>query len=249
MGIVRPGDVSATIGTSGVVFAASDAPVTDPAGRLHTFCHAIPGRWHVMGVTQAAGLSLRWLRDNFAESSNYDQLTSEAARVPPGSGGVLWAPYLMGERTPHLDPDARAALLGLAADHTRAHVVRAILEGVAFSLKDTLTIFRELGIPVKAIRLGGGGARSSLWRQIQADVYGQVVETVQAEEGAAYGAALLAGVGAGVWASVDAACDAVVHVAGRTAPDPQAVIVMQESYARYRRIYPALRSIVAGSPA
>jgi xylulokinase len=249
MGIVRPGDVSATIGTSGVVFAASDAPVTDPAGRLHTFCHAIPGRWHVMGVTQAAGLSLRWLRDNFAQSSNYDQLTSEAAKVPPGAGGVLWAPYLMGERTPHLDPDARAALLGLAADHTRAHVVRAILEGVAFSLKDTLTIFRELGIPVKAIRLGGGGARSSLWRQIQADVYGQGVEIVQAEEGAAYGAALLAGVGAGIWGSVDAACDAVVHVAGRTAPDPQAVIVMQESYARYRRIYPALRSIFADSSA
>jgi xylulokinase len=249
MGIVRPGDVSATIGTSGVVFAASDAPVTDPAGRLHTFCHAIPGRWHIMGVTQAAGLSLRWLRDNFAQSSNYEQLTSEAAKIPPGSGGVLWAPYLMGERTPHLDPDARAALLSVAADHTRAHVVRAILEGVAFSLKDTLTIFRELGIPVKAIRLGGGGARSSLWRQIQADVYGQGVETVQAEEGAAYGAALLAGVGADVWGSVDAACDAVVHVAGRTAPDQQAVIVMQESYARYRRIYPALRSIFADSPA
>ena len=129
----------------------------------------------------------------------------------------------MGERTPHLDPDARAALVGLAADHTRAHVVRAILEGVAFSLKDTLTIFKELGIPVKAIRVGGGGARSPLWRQIQADVYGQTVETVQAEEGAAYGAALLAGVGAGVWSSVDAACDAVVRVAKRTAADPGAV--------------------------
>jgi xylulokinase len=246
MGIVRPGDVSATIGTSGVVFAASDAPVTDPRGRLHTFCHAIPGRWHVMGVTQAAGLSLRWLRDNFAPASNYDQLSAEAAKVPAGSGGVLWAPYLMGERTPHLDPDARAALLGLAADHTRAHVVRAILEGVAFSLKDTLTIFRELGIPVKAIRLGGGGARSALWRQIQADVYGQAVETVQAEEGAAYGAALLAGVGAGVWGSVDAACDAVVRVAGRTAPEPQSLSVMEEGYRRYRRVYPALRSVFGG---
>jgi len=244
MGIVHPGDVSATIGTSGVVFAASDAPVTDPRGRLHTFCHAIPGRWHVMGVTQAAGLSLRWFRDNFtAPSESYDQLSSQAAEVPPGAGGVLWAPYLMGERTPYPDPDVRAALVGLAADHTRAHVVRAILEGVAFSLKDTLTIFKELGIPVKAIRVGGGGARSPLWRQIQADVYGQAVETVQAEEGAAYGAALLAGVGAGVWASVDGACDAVVHVAGRTASGPEAVRVLQESYARYRRIYPALRSI------
>jgi xylulokinase len=246
MGIVRPGDVSATIGTSGVVFAASDAPVTDPSGRLHTFCHAIPGRWHVMGVTQAAGLSLRWFRDNFSVSNeSYDQLSAEAAQVPPGSGGVLWAPYLMGERTPHLDPDARAALIGLGAEHSRAHVVRAILEGVAFSLKDTLTIFKELGIPVKAIRLGGGGARSQLWRQIQADVYGQSVETVQAEEGAAYGAALLAGVGAGVWASVDAACDAVVRVDKRTAADPGAVSVLRESYSKYRRIYPALRGIDA----
>jgi xylulokinase len=248
MGIVRPGDVSATIGTSGVVFAASDAPVTDPLGRLHTFCHAIPGRWHVMGVTQAAGLSLRWFRDNFSLPGSgpgdpYDQLSSEAAKVPPGAGGVLWAPYLMGERTPHLDPDARAALVGLAADHTRGHVIRAILEGVAFSLKDTLTIFKELGIPVRAIRVGGGGARSPLWRQIQADVYGQAVETVQAEEGAAYGAALLAGVGAGVWASVDAACDAVVHVAKRTVPDPVAAIVMEDGYSKYRRIYPALRTI------
>jgi xylulokinase len=254
MGIVRPGDVSATIGTSGVVFAASDAPVTDPLGRLHTFCHAIPGRWHVMGVTQAAGLSLRWFRDNFGVSpagsgahhaEPYDQLSVEAAQVPPGAGGVLWAPYLMGERTPHLDPDARAALLGLAADHTRGHVIRAILEGVAFSLKDTLTIFQELAIPIGGIRVGGGGARSPLWRQIQADVYGQAVETVQAEEGAAYGAALLAGVGARVWASVDAACDAVVHVAKHTAPEQEAVAVMQESYARYRRVYPALRGVYA----
>jgi xylulokinase len=252
MGIVRPGDVSATIGTSGVVFAASDAPVTDPQGRLHTFCHAIPGRWHVMGVTQAAGLSLRWFRDNFGVfpgragshyADPYDQLSAEAAQIPAGAGGVLWAPYLMGERTPHLDPNARAALVGLAADHTRAHVVRAILEGVAFSLKDSLTIFKQLGIPVRAIRVGGGGARSPLWRQIQADVYGQPVETVQAEEGAAYGAALLAGVGAGVWTSVDAACDAVVHAAKRTAPNHDAARVMQETYARYRRIYPALCSI------
>jgi len=248
MGIVRPGDVSATIGTSGVVFAASDAPVTDPLGRLHTFCHAIPGRWHVMGVTQAAGLSLRWFRDNFGSSGEgepYDQLSAEAAKVPAGAGGVLWAPYLMGERTPYPDPDVRAALVGVAADHTRGHVIRAILEGVAFSLKDTLTIFKELEIPVRAIRVGGGGARSPLWRQIQADVYGQAVETVQAEEGAAYGAALLAGVGAGVWASVDAACDAVVRVAKRTPTDQEATQVMQESYGHYRRIYPALRSIFA----
>jgi xylulokinase len=241
--------VSATIGTSGVVFAASDAPVTDPRGRLHTFCHAIPGRWHVMGVTQAAGLSLRWFRDTFGVppgrvgADPYDQLSAEAAQVPPGSGGVLWAPYLMGERTPHLDPNARAALVGLSADHSRGFIVRAILEGVAFSLKDTLTIFKELGIPVRGIRVGGGGARSPLWRQIQADVYGQAVETVQAEEGAAYGAALLAGVGVGAWTSVDAACDAVVRVAKRTLPDPEASRVMQETYFRYRQLYPALRTL------
>ena len=243
MGIVRPGDVSATIGTSGVVFAASDAPVTDPRGRLHTFCHAVPGRWHVMGVTQAAGLSLRWVRDNFGTFTDYDQMSAEAAKIPAGSEGVLWAPYLMGERTPYPDPDVRAALVGLAADHSRGNVIRAVLEGVAFSLKDTLTIFRELSIPVRGIRVGGGGARSALWRQIQADVYGQTVETVQAEEGAAYGAALLAGVGAGAWASVDAACDAVVRVAKRTPPDQKSVNVMQESYVKYRRIYPALRNI------
>jgi len=203
-------------------------------------------------VTQAAGLSLRWFRDNFGVTAGrpgahpadpYDQLSAEAAQVPPGAGGLLWAPYLMGERTPHLDPNARAALVGLAADHTRANIVRAILEGVAFSLKDTLTIFKELRIPIRAIRVGGGGARSALWRQIQADVYGQTVETVQAEEGAAYGAALLAGVGIGAWPSVDAACDAVVHVAKRTAPERDASRVMQETYVSYRRLYPALRNI------
>ena len=178
MGIVMPGAVSATIGTSGVVFAATDRPALDPKGRLHTFCHAIPGRWHVMGVTQAAGLSLRWFRDNFARSREnaardpYERLTEEAASVPAGADGLLWAPYLMGERTPHLDADARGALVGLTASHTRAHVVRAILEGVAFSLRDTFTIFGEMNVPVKSIRLGGGGARSPLWRQIQADVYG-----------------------------------------------------------------------------
>jgi xylulokinase len=251
MGIVHPGDVSATIGTSGVVFAASDAPFTDPKGRLHTFCHAIPGRWHVMGVTQAAGLSLRWFRDVFgvqdrpadSQRDPYELLTEEAAGVPAGSEGVLWAPYLMGERTPHLDPEARAALVGLAANHGRGHIVRAILEGVAFSLKDTLTIFKELSIPVRAIRLGGGGARSSLWRQIQADVYGQAVETVAAEEGAAYGAALLAGVGAGHWSSVDQACDAVVRVAQSIPANEADQGVLQESYSRFRKLYPALRSV------
>ena len=249
MGIVSPGAVSATIGTSGVVFAATDRPALDPQGRLHTFCHAVPGRWHVMGVTQAAGLSLRWFRDTFATHSanktadSYAQLVTEAANIPPGAEGLLWAPYLMGERTPHLDPNARAALIGLTASHTRGHVIRAILEGVAFSLKDSFTIFEEMSVPVKTIRLGGGGARSALWRQIQADVCGREVEIVEAEEGAAYGAAILAGVGAQIWPSVDAACNCVVRVGSRVQAHPEGVLTMKSSYRAFQRLYPALKSV------
>jgi xylulokinase len=249
IGIVRPGDVSATIGTSGVVFAATNRPFLDPRGRLHTFCHAVPGRWHIMGVTQAAGLSLRWFRDTFpgiSDGDTYTRLADSAATVAAGAEGLLWAPYLMGERTPHLDPAARGALVGLTASHRSAHIVRAIMEGVAFSLKDTLTIFAELGVPVRAIRLGGGGARSPLWRQIQADVYAQPVEIVAAEEGAAYGAALLAGIGAGVWPSADAAGDAVIHVAQRIAPEPADSAKLQDFYALYRTLYPALQPIFHG---
>jgi xylulokinase len=284
MGIVRAGVVSATIGTSGVVFAATDRPALDPRGRLHTFCHAIPGRWHVMGVTQAAGLSLRWFRDTFgvgsvirdafgslriipesilraipegvalqdgkvvenptpAEKHAYEFLSDEAATAPPGADGLLWAPYLMGERTPHLDPNVRGALVGITPSHCRAHVVRAILEGVAFTLKDSFSIFEEMKVPVTQIRLGGGGARSPLWRQIQADVYAHEVELVAAEQGAAYGAAILAAVGARHFTSVDEACDAVVHVASRVAPDPASSTLLQKNYAAFRRLYPALHSI------
>jgi xylulokinase len=248
MGIVAPGAVSATIGTSGVVFAATDRPALDPQGRLHTFCHAIPGRWHVMGVTQAAGLSLRWFRDQFGAvvsdgGDSYTRLSEEAARVPPGSDGLLFTPYLMGERTPHLDPTARAAFVGLTASHTRSHMVRAIMEGVAFSLMDTFTIFGDMQVPVNRIRLGGGGARSPLWRQIQADVYGCEVEIVEAEEGAAYGAAILAGVGAKLWNSVDEACAAVVRVAERVPANTKSGAEMKQSYAAYRRVYCATKSI------
>ena len=249
LGIVRPGDVSATIGTSGVVFAATDSPAMDPQGRAHTFCHAVPDRWHVMGVTQAAGLSLRWFRDLLAGSPNYQksyqELTAEAAATPAGANGLLWAPYLMGERTPHLDARARGALVGLSASHTRGHVVRAILEGVGFSLKDTFALFDEMKVPVRSIRLGGGGARSTLWRQIQADVYGQEIEIVDAEEGAAYGSALLAGVGRGVWSSVEEACECAVHVATRVPPHPAAMDVMRRQYQIYRTLYPALKPVFA----
>jgi len=251
MGIVRAGVVSATIGTSGVVFAATDRPALDPQGRLHTFCHAIPGRWHVMGVTQAAGLSLRWFRDRFGAGTDdgrdpYERLSDEAASVSPGCEGLFWAPYLMGERTPHLDPNVRGALVGLSPTHTRGHVIRAILEGVAFSLKDTFSIFDEIHVPVTNIRLGGGGARSALWRQIQADVYAHEVELMEAEEGAAYGAAILAGVGAGHWSSVDEACNAVTKVAARVRSSPEVSRMLQANYATYRRMYPALRSIAGG---
>jgi xylulokinase len=245
MGIVRAGAVSATIGTSGVVFAATDTPAMDVKGRVHTFCHAVPGRWHVMGVTQAAGLSLRWIRDLLKNSADlsYEELTREAAAIPPGSDGLLWTPYLMGERTPHLDPNARGTLTGLAANHTRGHVVRAVLEGVAFSLKDTFSLFAEMKVPVLRVRLGGGGARSALWRQIQADVYAHEVEILAAEEGAAYGAAVLAGVGAKFWNSVEDACDAVVKVQTRVQPEAHASATLLKQYEKYRMLYPALKPV------
>lgn len=249
IGAVSPGAVSATIGTSGVVLAATNLPALDPAGRVHSFCHGLANRWLVMGVTQAAGLSLRWFRDQFGaingHTDSYEDLTRMAAKVPAGSDGLLWAPYLMGERTPYLDATARGMLVGLTASHTRAHVVRAILEGVAFSLRDTFTIFDQIDVPVKSIRLGGGGARSALWRQIQADVYGHAVETVAVEEGAAYGAAILAGVGAKVWSTVDAACAAVVRVAATTAPNVRDSRVMSRAYESYRRIYPSMKAILS----
>jgi xylulokinase len=241
MGILAPGSVSATIGTSGVVFAATAQPTLDPQGRLHTFCHAAPGIWHVMGVTNGAGLSLRYLRDTFMPTESYDELTKLAADVPAGSDGLLWAPYLFGERTPHLDPNARAAFVGITASTTRAHYIRAVLEGVAFSLEDTFTLFRELKIPVETIRLGGGGARGPLWRQIQADVYNHPVELLEAEEGGAFGAALLAGTGINAWPSVAAACAATIRPAATIAP--QHADAMAEAYTRFRKLYPALKKI------
>ncbi len=249
LGIVTPGAVSATIGTSGVVFAATDRPALDRLGRLHTFCHALPRRWHVMGVTQAAGLSLRWFRDQFGAGRDdgrdpYERLTDEAATAEPGCNGLIWTPYLMGERTPHLDSNVRGALVGLTASHTRADVVRSILEGVAFSLKDTFRIFEEMKVPVKNVRLGGGGARSALWRQIQADIYGHEVEMVDAEEGAAFGACVLAGVGVGIWPSVDEVCTSVIGVAERIAPRAEFAVNLNQNYEAYRRVYGATREIM-----
>jgi xylulokinase len=248
MGIVRSGSVSATIGTSGVVFAATSEPLLEPQGRIHTFCHAIPNVWHVMGVTQGAGLSLRWFRDQFGAGKEdgrdpYEMLMDEASTVSAGADGLLWAPYLMGERTPYLDPHARGALVGITAQHTRAHMIRAILEGVAFSLRDSLTLFAETGVPVESIRLGGGGARSELWQQIQADIYGMPVELVAAEEGAAYGAAILAGVGTGLWNSVGTAVNSIVRIAKRVTPISKNVSLLNRQYLEYRKLYSSLRNI------
>src|SRR5262249_31129344 len=191
-GIVEPGVVSCTIGTSGVVFAHMGAPAYDPAGRVHTFCHAAQNAWHVMGVTQGAGLSLQWFRDNLAPGSNYETLTAEAATAPPGSQGLFWLPYLMGERTPHLDASARGGWMGLTAKHSRADLIRSLLEGVSYSQKDCLEIIEQMGEAVDSVRLSGGGARSAFWRQMLADVLGKRAAVLETEEGSAYGAALLA---------------------------------------------------------
>ena len=243
MGILQPGSVSATIGTSGVVFAATAQPTKDPKGRLHTFCHAVPGVWHVMGVTQSAGLSFGWLKETFFAGQSYDALTAAAAAVPAGSEGLEWAPYLLGERTPHLDPEVRAAFVKIGTTHTAAHFVRAVLEGVAYSLEDTFTLFAELGIPVRGIRLGGGGARGPLWRKIQAGVYGHAVEILTAEEGGAFGCAMMAGVGAGHWKNLDEACAAAIEVAERIEPDAADVAACKSGYAKWRKLYPALRTL------
>jgi xylulokinase len=243
MGILQPGSVSATIGTSGVVFAATAAPTKDPKGRLHTFCHAVPGLWHVMGVTQSAGLSLRWVKETFFPGHNYDEMSAAAEKIPAGSEGLEWAPYLMGERTPHLDPEVRAAFACISSNHKAAHFVRAVQEGVAYSLQDTFTLFAELGIPVSAIRLGGGGARGPLWRRIQAGIYGQPVEVLVAEEGGAFGCALMAGVGAGHWASLDEACAQGIQVAQRIEPDPADLATYKTGYANWRKLYPALKTL------
>ncbi|HUF04598.1 MAG TPA: xylulokinase [Aridibacter sp.] len=243
MGIVRLADLSVTIGTSGVVFAVTGSPTVDPDGRIHTLCHAIPETWHVTGVTQAAGLSLQWFRNNFAPGETYDQLTAAAAAVPPGAEGLLWTPYLMGERTPHTDPGARASLTGLTVRHTKAHVARAIMEGVAFSLRDCIEVFRSLGIPVGRIRLGGGGAGSDLWRQIQADIYGRPVEIIEADEGAAFGAAILAGVGAGNWSTVADACESAIRIAKTIEPDAASKEALDLRYKEFRKIYGAVKVV------
>jgi xylulokinase len=252
-GVVSPGLTSATLGTSGVIFAYTDKPKLDPKGRIHTFCHAVPGKWHVMGVTQGAGLSLRWFRDELGAAETwyakqvgadpYELILREAEQAPPGSGGLLFLPYLMGERTPHLDPQARGMWFGLTAAHSRAHLIRSILEGVAFSLRDSLEIFAELKIPVSEIRASGGGSRSGLWRQIQADIYGREVVSLREAEGSAFGAALLAGVASGTYDSVDEAAREAIQVREHIRPHAGNARLYGKQYKVYRQLYPVVREL------
>jgi xylulokinase len=242
-GIVEPGVVSCTLGTSGVVFAHMEKAAYDPQGRVHTFCHAVAGKWHVMGVTQGAGLSLQWLRNQLAPGVSYDALTAEASTAPAGSQGLFWLPYLMGERTPHLDAQARGGWLGLTAKHTRADLIRAVIEGVSYSQKDCLDIVEGLGVAVSSVRASGGGARSSFWCQILADVFAKRVVRLETQEGSAYGAALLALVGTGEYSSVPEVCAAAIREADSVAPRTRESEVYSSGYRTYRALYPALRPI------
>lgn len=240
VGAVQPGIIALTLGTSGVVFAATEAPLIEPEGRLHAFCHAVPGRWHFMGVMLSAAGSLQWYHDTLAPDVSFDALTAEAAAVEPGSEGLFFLPYLTGERTPHPDPLARAAWVGLTLRHGRAHMTRAVLEGVAYGIKDSFTLIQNAGLgDIRQVRISGGGAKSDLWRQIMADVLGVELVTVNTTEGAAFGAALLAGVGAGIWKDVDAACNAAITITGQTLPSAQTG-AYQRFYPRYQALYPAL---------
>ncbi len=250
-GTVRDGRAFTTIGSSGVVFAHTDRLSIDPAGRVHTFCCAVPGAWHVMGVTQGAGLSLKWFRDQFCEAEKqtaagmgkdpYVLMDQQAARSPVGANRLLYLPYLMGERTPHLDPNARGVFFGLSAMHTRRDMLRAVMEGVTFSLKDCLSVFGEMGQAVQSMLACGGGGASPFWRQMLADVFGCRIGTIQSKEGPALGVALLAGVGTGLYASVPEACDAVIQKGDEQDPDPVAAAQYASLYPLYRKLYPALR--------
>jgi xylulokinase len=241
VGVVSPGTMALSLGTSGVVFAATERPLYEPRGRVHAFCHAVPGRWHLMSVMLSAAGSLRWFRDALAPGEGFDALVAPAADVAPGSDGLFFLPYLTGERSPHPDPLARGAFIGLTLGHDRRHMTRAVLEGVAFGLRDGLDLMTAAGMPAPTqVRASGGGTASPLWRQILADVLDAEIATVETTEGAAYGAALLAAVGAGWWGSVDAATDAVVRVTPVASPGPAAP-VYAERHAVYRELYPALR--------
>jgi xylulokinase len=243
VGAVEPGIVGLTVGTSGVVFATTPAALIEPEGRLHAFCHAVPGMWHFMGVMLSAAGSLQWYRDTLAANRSFDELLKEAESIPAGSEDLQFLPYLSGERTPHPDPLARGAFIGLTIRHSRAHMTRAVLEGVAFGLKDSFTLIQNAGLgAITQVRASGGGTKGSLWRQILASVLEAELVTVNTTEGAAYGAALLAGVGAEAWTDVPAACDACIKITGSTQPVLSDMDTYRQAYPIYQELYPALKS-------
>jgi len=240
VGAVQPGIIALTLGTSGVVFASTESPLVEPEGRLHAFCHAVPGRWHFMGVMLSAAGSLQWYRDTLAPGISFDSLVNEAGDIKAGSDGLLFLPYLTGERTPYPDPLVRAAWIGLTVRHTRAHMTRAVLEGVAFGIKDSFRLILQAGLgSIEQVRISGGGAKSKLWRQIMADVLGVELVTVNTSEGAAFGAALLAGVGAGIYENVLTACEATIQITDHTFPTHD-TRTYQDYYPHYRALYPIL---------
>ncbi|MHB0923952.1 MAG: xylulokinase [Bellilinea sp.] len=242
VGAVEPGIIGLTVGTSGVVFAATPTAMVEPEGLLHAFCHAVPGMWHLMGVMLSAAGSLQWYRDTLAPDLSFDALLKEAETVPAGSEGLLFLPYLSGERTPYPDPQARGAFIGLTIRHTRGHMTRAVLEGVAFGLKDGLKLIQNAGLErITQVRASGGGTKGALWRQILASVLESKLVTVNTAEGAAFGAALLAGVGARVWPDVRSACRETIKITGQTLPDAKDAKRYQQTYSLYRELYPALK--------
>jgi xylulokinase len=242
-GIVKPGVASCTIGTSGVVFAYLDRPQYDPQGRVHTFCHAVRGKWHVMGVTQGAGLSLQWFRNNLQPGADYDAMMAEARTAPPLSHGLFWLPYLMGERTPHLDPIARGGWVGLTAKHGRAELIRAIVEGVSYSLRDCLGVIEQMGVEVNTVRASGGGAKSPFWRQMLADIFRRSITTLENTEGSAYGAALLALAGSSGNKSVEDVCESVVRESNRLVPSAHESAAYERGYEVFSVLYPTLKPV------
>ncbi len=245
-GIVKKGLLTTSLGTSGVVFAHSDQPQFDPQGRLHTFCHAVRGKWHLMGVTLTAAGALQWFHNELVTAgkqgkSAYKQITQEAQQIPAGCDGLQFLPYLSGERTPHLDPNARGALIGITLKHTRGHVTRAIMEGVTMALRDSYAIMEELGVPVRQIRASGGGAKNPFWRQMQADVFGKPVTAMVADEGAAYGVALLAAVGAGEFKNIEEACKATIKTADQVKPNAKARKVYNKAFPVFQGLYKSLK--------
>jgi len=243
-GVVRSGVLSTSIGTSGVMFVHSDDVQVDPEGRLHTFCHAVRGKWHMMGVNLCAGGSLQWFAENLcAELGDnvYDVLNREAARANPGAEGLYFLPYLAGERTPHADPDARGCFVGLTLAHQRAQIARSIMEGVTYSMRDSLEIIRSMNVPVKQVRVSGGGSKSKLWRQLQADVFGTKAVTINAEQGPAYGVALLAAVGAGAYKNIQQACSATIRETSATAVNRKTKRIYDTRFPVYQNLYQSLK--------